>query len=158
MQFRIAIAIAAAIALTSASRAGEPELQRTVVTFLDSYANGDKAAVLASVAPDIRMYGSDSAEFYSGIDGVSRMFDDDMKLWGGAAKFGTLQDVSTVQEGDLETIFFDVPFSVGLRPPVPVRFSMVWRLKPDGWKLLLSSNVAPTVGQSAADILKNSGH
>lgn len=151
----LAIGLAALFTL-SAAGAGEPDLRQTVTSFLQSYAKGDRAAVEGQIDPAIHIYGSDVAESYSGIAGFDRIFESDTKLWGGAAKFGAISDVSTAREGNLATIFFDAPFSVGSRPAVPVRFAMVWRLENGAWKLVQSSNVVPTVGQSADDILKPS--
>jgi|SRR5579885_875911 len=118
------ISILSMIALSSASAsldAAPANLPAAVAEFLRAYASGNKAEVLADVAPDVKMYGSDVAEFYSGKEGAGRMFDGDMKLWRGAAKFGAMQHVTEAREGNLESIFFDVPFAVGSRPPVTVR-------------------------------------
>ena len=155
MQMRSVALAAAWLAFSSYAHAAEPDLQATVATYLNAYTQGDKTNVLAALDSAVRVYGSDIAEVYSGIDGVSKMFDGDMKLWGGTGKFGAMRDVSTVHEGNLEAIFFNIPFSVRNNPPVLVRVSMVWRLNPQGWKLVESSNSVPTVGQSADEILKS---
>jgi len=53
--------------------------------------------------------------------------------------------VSTVREGNLASIMFDVPFTAGGRSQVTMRFAMVWHLEAGGWKLAqsASSEVAP---------------
>ncbi|MDR3528250.1 MAG: nuclear transport factor 2 family protein [Rhizomicrobium sp.] len=155
MKLRLFIMLTAGFVFSAAAWAQNIELQSTVASYLNSYAIGDRAAVLGALDPDVRSYGSDVAEVFSGKDAVAKMFDEDMKLWGATAKFGEMHNVSIVSEGALETIFFDVPFSVAGRPPVQVRVAMVWRSGAQGWKLVQSSNTVPTVGQSAADILKS---
>ena len=138
--------------------AAEPDLTEAAEAFLSAYARGDKAAVEAVLEPDVRLYGSDVAEFYEGTKGFEHMFANDMRLWAGSAKFGAPGDVSTTREGNLATIFFNVPFSVGARPALPVRVAMVWRLDGGQWKLVQSSNAVPTVGQSGDELLKPQGH
>lgn len=106
------------------------------------------------VKPESYVYGSDEAEFIVGRDALEHMFANDIRLWQGTAKFGALRNVSSIRSRDLATMFFDVPFSVGGRPSVTVRFAMVWRREPDGWRLVQSSNVVPTKGQSAEELLR----
>ncbi len=122
--------------------------------FLDAYGRGDEAKVLSMVSPrDISVYGSDAAETATGLSGFMRMFEDDQKLWGGKARFGPMTHVSSVHAGTLSTLFFDADFTLGDRT-VPIRFATVWRKEQGVWKLVQSSNVVPTTGQSAADLLK----
>lgn len=154
MRVPIALPFAAACLLSTAGQAAEADLQQTVASFLASYAKGDKAAVEAQVDPAVHIYGSDVAEAYSGLAGFDRMFNEDVQLWRGGARFGPMRNVSLVRDATLATIFFDAPFSVGSSPPVPVRFAMAWRLQNGAWKLVQSSNAVPTVGQSAGDLLK----
>ena len=151
---RLAVSAAMALACAASPSAAEPNLQQAVMAFLNSCANGDKAAVIAAVEPNVHLYGSDLSETYTGAEGAGEMFDQDMKLWGGAAKFGTMWHATTVREGNLESIVFDIPFTAGRNPTVTMRFAMVWHLEGDVWKLAQSSNTVPTVGQSVADILK----
>lgn len=146
---RAALPAALAVVLAAPAEAA-PDLRQAVTEYLDAYAAGDKATVIADVEPDVQLYGSDLSEVYRGVEGASDMFDADAKLWGGAAKFGTMWHVSTVREGNLGTIMFDVPFTAGKNPQVTVRFAMVWHLEPAGWKLVQSSNAVPTVGKGAA--------
>jgi hypothetical protein len=131
------------------AQAAEPDFQQTVAAFLEDYSKGDQTAVMAAVdLNEIRAYGSDVAEVYSGASGISQMFSNDMKLWGATAKFGPMADVSIAREGKIATIFFDAPFSVGGHPPVTVRVCMVWRLEEGTWKLIQSASSVPTVNQS----------
>jgi ketosteroid isomerase-like protein len=132
----------------------KPDIKHQTELFLSAYANGDSSAVLPMLASDIVVYGSDASEIRHGAAGVSSLLADDQRLWGGPAHIGPMQNVSVVQEGTLISIFFDADFSVGGRPPIPVRFAMVWRLTSGKWLLTQSSNVVPTQGQSAADLLK----
>jgi ketosteroid isomerase-like protein len=152
MRLAVAAAIAAICAMPASA---EPSLQQTVTAFLNAYAAGDKAAVINAVEPNVQLYGSDVSEVYKGAQGASDMFDADVKLWGGAAKFGTMWHVSGARDGRLASIMFDVPFTVAKNPTVTVRFAMVWVLDGGEWKLIQSSNTVPTVGQSASDILKS---
>jgi hypothetical protein len=152
---RLAVFVAIATAGAASPSSAEPGLQQTVMAFLNSYAGGDKAAVIAAVEPNVHLYGSDLSETYNGVGGASDMFDHDMRLWGGSAKFGTMWHVTAVREGNLESIVFDIPFTAGRNPTVTVRFAMVWHLEGDIWKLAQSSNTVPTIGQSATAPLKH---
>lgn len=123
--------------------------------FLTAYANGERDAVLARVDPQIVMYGSDVAEVFRGVDGVRQMLEGDRKLWRGPASIGSMQDVTVVASGGLSAMTFQAPFSLGSRPPILVRFSMVWKRHGDQWRLIQSANSTPTIGQSAAELLKD---
>jgi ketosteroid isomerase-like protein len=118
--------------------------------FLDSYARGDTAAVMSVVDEGSVAYGSDAAEIFRGKAGISEMLRQDGLLWRGSASIGEMKDVSVVEQGDLATIFFNAPFRVGNREPVPVRFSMVWRREKGQWLLVQSQSAAVAEGQSAA--------
>ena len=145
-----------AAALTAATpAAAQADLTQAVTAFLNSYAGGDKAAVIAAVEPNVHLYGSDLSETYNGVEGAADMFDKDMRLWGGAAKFGTMWHVTAVREGNLESIMFDIPFTAVRNPAVTVRFAMVWHLEGETWKLAQSSNSVPAIGERAGDILKH---
>lgn len=146
----------------AAAEPHQPEDGAKVLTaqtrvFLDAYAKGDEETVLGLITDDICVYGSDVAEYFRGPSAVRGMIVKDMKLWGGAATIGPMQDVSVVVRGELGTVFFDAPFSAGGRPAVVVRFATVWRWTPKGWLLAQSSNTVPTTGQSAAELLRGEG-
>lgn len=122
-------------------------------SFLTAYVSGDKARVLAMTSDrDLHVYGSDESEVFSGKAALSRMFDLDQKLWSGVARFDGVRNMSAVCEGDLASLIFDDTFILGERR-VPVRFAQTWRREDGAWKLVQSSNVVPTVGQSAAELL-----
>jgi hypothetical protein len=121
--------------------------------FLTAYANGDSASVLSAVGAGTVIYGSDAAEVFRGPVEVRAMLENDRKLWGGSARIGPMQQVSVIHRGDLASIFFDAPFSAGGRPPVLVRFALVWTLTNGHWLLEQASNTVPTTGQSAAELL-----
>jgi hypothetical protein len=146
MRFAVVAALAAICAVPASA---EPSLQQTVSAFLNAYAAGDKATVINTLEPDVQLYGSDASEVYRGVQGASDMFDANMKLWGGTARFGTMWHVSAVRDGRLATIMFDVPFTAGKNPTVTVRFAMAWVLDSGEWKLMQSCNTVPTVGQAA---------
>ena len=140
--------------VAQAASAQDEALKALVRSFIESYAKVDRAAVLAQIDPEaIHVYGSDVAEFVSDRAGLEAMLANDGRLWGDTASFGAMTNVSIVRSRNLATIFFDAPFTVGGRPPVPVRFAMVWRKVGARWLLTQSSNVVPTVGASAADLL-----
>ncbi|HEX4295897.1 MAG TPA: nuclear transport factor 2 family protein [Rhizomicrobium sp.] len=152
---RLVLLTAAALACTAAPAAAQADLTQVVSAFLNSYADGDKAAVIAAVEPNVHLYGSDLSQTYNGVEGAGDMFDKDMRLWGGSAKFGTMWHVTGVREGNLESIMFDIPFTAGRNPTVTVRYAMVWHLEGDTWKLAQSSNSVPTTGQGAGDAVKH---
>lgn len=122
--------------------------------FLDAYAHGDLKMVLSMTAPTITVYGSDIDEVFTGKAGVKKMLQDDMKLWNGSAEIGEMQRVSVVEKGDFASIFFNATFRLQGRDPMPLRFAMVWQRSEKGWKLVQSSNVVPTQGQSAEKLLQ----
>jgi ketosteroid isomerase-like protein len=101
-------------------------------------------------------YGSDAAEVFRGKPAIAEMLRQDALLWRGSATIGEMRDVSVIEQGDLATIFFNAPFRVGNREPVPVRFSMVWRREKGQWLVVQSQSAAVTEGQSAAALLAGS--
>ncbi len=153
--FLFSALLCAALGAVAGAADGTHDLQERARLLLDAYARGDRAAVLSMVDGDsVTIYGSDAAEIFHGAAAIGKMLDDDQRLWGGAAKIGTMEHVTTVKEGNLASIFFDAPFSAGGRPAVPVRFAMVWKRSGKKWLLVQSSNVVPTRGQSAEELLK----
>ncbi len=152
---RLVFLTAAALACTAAPAAAQADLTQAVSAFLNSYAGGDKAAVIAAVEPNVHLYGNGLSETYNGVEGAGDMFDHDMRLWGGSAKFGTMWHVTAVREGNLESIVFDIPFTAGRNGTITERFAMVWHLEGDTWKLAQSSNSVPATGQGAGDAPKH---
>ena len=135
--------------------AAAPNVTEQTRLFLDAYAHGDRATVLRLVDGDaVTVYGSDADEVFTGRAAVATMLDDDQRLWGGPATIGAMEHVTVAANGDLASVFFDAPFSVRGGPSLPVRFAMVWRRSHGGWLLVQSSNVVPTRGQSAAQLLR----
>lgn len=142
------------IFLTSAAWCQDGQIQKQTRIFLDAYAKGDGQVVLSLMDRDnVTMYGSDAAEVVHGSDAVLKTLALDQQLWGGSAHIGQMEHISLIQNHSLASIFFDVPFSVGNRAPVPVRFSAIWKREGNRWLLVQSSNVVPTVHQSAAELL-----
>jgi hypothetical protein len=129
-------------------------LENSARRFLDAYGRGDEAQVMSMVtAGDFHAYGSDAAEAIEGREAFRSMLADDQKLWGGKASIGPMTHVSAIQSGKLATLFFDAEFSLSGRT-VPIRFATVWRKEHGAWRLAQESNVVPTTGQSAGEILK----
>lgn len=157
MKSRIAGLLLLAIAplmISSSPLAKSVDVTARTRQFLDAYARGDRETVLSMIDPDnVTAYGSDLEEIFHGKAGVDKMLRDDMRLWGGKAHIGEMQHLSLVITGHMAAVFFDADFTVGERKPVPVRFSLVWRDSGNGWKLVQSSNVVPTQGQSAEKLL-----
>jgi hypothetical protein len=111
-----------------------PDLAVHAKAVLDAYAKGDKSAVMALIDPNIRLYGSDVAEIFSGRQG---------------AHFGDLRAISEFRSDDLATLFFDVPFSDASRPEIIVRFATLWRYGDGAWRLIQIANTLPAADQSA---------
>jgi ketosteroid isomerase-like protein len=131
-----------------------PQIEALTRSFLDAYAAADTAAVLPLIDADyITIYGSDAAEFFQGRAAFLSMLANDARLWQHSAHIGPMQHVSTVVSGDIATIFFDTSFTVGGRPPVPLRCAAVWQRHGKRWLLRQAVNVVPTTGQSAAELL-----
>jgi hypothetical protein len=148
----LTLLIASALAVSSVL-AAEPNLESVAMAFLDAYAAGDWKTVQAGLSKhDVHVYGSDVSEFGTGEAGVKAMFDNDQKLWRGSGRFGAASQLSSVTSGRLAALFFNRVFEVGGQKMV-IRFSTVWQLESGAWKLVQSSNVVPTKGQSAAEIL-----
>jgi ketosteroid isomerase-like protein len=133
----------------------ERDIEARAQQLLTAYAADDTKAVLALVETNhLSLYGSDIAEVVKSDEELATMMTDDFALWR-TARFGAIQDLSVRVGGELATAFFDVPFSVGDRPPVLVRFATVWHRVGARWLLTQSSNCVPTVGSSAKAILKS---
>jgi ketosteroid isomerase-like protein len=123
--------------------------------FVDAYMHNDVERVVAMADEDeFTVYGSDVAEYFSGRESLRAMMSDDFQLWK-TAQVGALRDVSVRVSRDLATVMFQAPFSAGGRPEMLVRFITVWRRHGRDWYLTQSSNSVPTVGSSAAEILKS---
>ena len=152
---RLALSFALAL-LPAATRADDASSDPLAVTrrFLDAYAAGDASAVLSLVDPDVAIYGSDVAEVVNGKDALATLLANDQRLWQRAATIGAMTHVSIVTNDRLASLVFDAPFAIAGGPSRTVRFSMLWRRGSGGWRLVQESNAVPTVGQSAADLLK----
>lgn len=130
---------------------------KQVNTLLSAYSSNDPDGVLYLLRPSgFTVYGSDAAEIVTTESGVRAMMREDFQLWK-TARFGEIRDLSVTVTGGLASAFFQVPFSAGGSPPVLVRFCTVWNRVGGKWKLVVSANTVPTVGSSAAGILKNMG-
>jgi hypothetical protein len=142
--------------LSSPSWSQASPIQDRTRLFLDAYAKGDRQTVLSLVdRSDVTMYGSDVAEVVHGADALLKLMDSDQKLWGGTAHMGSMDHVSITETKGLATVFFDVSFAVGGRPPIPVRVAAVWKREGKTWLLVQSSNSVVTEHQSAEDLLRH---
>lgn len=151
----LAAALAALPFFATSVGAEEPDVRTQTRLFLDAYARGDRATVLGLVdRAAVTVYGSDEDEVFTGAAAVATMLENDQRLWGGPATIGPMEHVTVAANGDLASVFFDAPFAVHGGPSIAVRFATVWRRSPGGWRLVQSSNVVPTRGQSAARLLR----
>jgi len=146
----------AALLFCAQSWSQSSPIQDRTRLFLDAYAKDDRQTVLKLVDhSQVTMYGSDVAEVVYGADALLKLMDSDQKLWGGTAHMGPMNHVSITETKGLATIFFDVTFSVGGRPPIPVRVAAVWKREGKSWLLVQSSNSVVTEHQSAGDLLRH---
>lgn len=130
------------------------ELEARVAQLLAAYAANDQEAVVRMLDPaDFTMFGSDLSEVVRSPGELRQLMSDDFALWT-SATLGPVRDLDVRIHGNLATAFFHAPFSAGGRPPVPVRFSTVWRKTGQQWLLTQSANTVPTVGSSARELLK----
>jgi hypothetical protein len=129
-------------------------VKSSIRALLDSYATNNQNAVIAVLDPEgFIIYGSDVSEKVEAIPALKKLIDDDFRLWK-TASFGQIQDLSLCSDGVLAVAYFHVPFSAGGKPPIIVRFSMTWHRVKGIWKLRQSANTIPTVGMSAAGLIK----
>lgn len=143
---------------TIASERSEDGLRDRVQALLNAYERDDSQAVLSMMeANEFSVYGTDASEVIHTRAELTTMMENDFKLWH-SAKFGAMRDVAINVHGDCGSVFFQIPFSAGGSPNILVRFATVWRRVKGVWRLTMSSNSVPTVGSSAADLLKGNGH
>jgi ketosteroid isomerase-like protein len=141
--------------VASAALAQEIAIHDRTQRFLEAYARGDVKAILPLIdRSNVTMYGSDVAEVAHGADALVKLLDADQKLWGGTAHMGAMQNVTLVQDRNLASIVFDVAFSVGGRPPVPVRVTAIWKREGKQWLLIQSSNAVLSEHQSAEELTR----
>ena len=136
--------------------AQDSEIQKDTPVFLDAYGRGDGQVILTLIDQEnVTMYGSDATEVVHGSDALLKLVAADQQLWGGSAHFGAMEHVSLVQNHSFASIFFDIPFSVGGRPPVPVRVAAIWKREGERWLLVQSPNAVVTEHQSAIELLQH---
>jgi hypothetical protein len=145
----------AGLVLASPGWCQDSEVKQQTRAFLDAWARGDKEAVMSVVdRQNVTVYGGDASEVAHGAEELARMLALDQRLWGGAARIGAMEHVTVSESDSLASIFFDAPFSVGDRAPVTVRFAATWKREGEKWLLVQSSNVVPTMHQSAGELLQ----
>lgn len=150
------LAVCVATGLAASAGGQSSSIEEKTRRFLDAYASGDRQKVLSLIdRTNIVMYGSDLAEVVRGSDAVLKLLDEDQRLWGGTARMGEMEHVSTIESKGLASIVFNVSFSVGGRPPIPVRVVAVWKRVGKEWLLVQSSNSVVTEHQSAEELLRH---
>ena len=151
-----AVACSAASPKVRREGQGDPVVESVLArtrAFLDSYARNDMMGVEGMIDPEgVSVYGSDVAEYVVGAAALRQLMADDFALWR-SARFGAPTRMSVRATDALATVIFDVPFSAGGRPPLLVRVTMVWRADRGQWWLTQSSNVVPTVGSAAHQLV-----
>src|SRR5260370_20150560 len=145
--------IGSCLSLSPVLHAQATDVKSQTRTLLDAYAREDQKTVLASIDDQTVMYGSDATEVFHGVASIQTMLANDARLWSGSAHIREMQNITDVKQGNLESIFFQAPFTVGNRPAVPVRFCMTWRHTGGRWLLLQSSNAVVTEHQGAPELL-----
>ena len=131
------------------------EIQKDTQSFLEAYVRGDRQVILTFIDQEnIMMYGSDATEIVHGSGALLKRVAADQQLWRGSAHFGAMEHVSLVQNHSFASIFFGIPFSVGGRPPVPVRVAAIWKREGKRWLLVQSSNAVGTEHQGAIELLR----
>jgi hypothetical protein len=150
----LTLALAACASTPVATTNARGEVEQQVEKLLHAYAANDPAAVLALLdRRGFTMYGSDVAEVVHDTAKLRQLMADDFALWK-TARFGPLANLDVRVEGTAASAFFDVPFSVGGRPPITVRFGTAWRLDDGHWVLMQSTNTVPTTGSSAHELIE----
>jgi hypothetical protein len=153
----VAMFIAVCSACSHIPPAAEPEVQRAeletnVRALLAAYAANDQTGVLRFADPqELTVFGSDIAELIRTPGQLRRLMDDDFAVWH-FVRFGEIRDLDIRISNDLATAYFHVPFSVGGRAELIVRFATTWRRRDGGWKLTQAANTVPTVGSSAREL------
>lgn len=143
----------------AASAAPCDSLAPAVERLLSAYSAKNLEQVDAQMRHDeILVLGSDLSEVARTPEDVSALMKADFRLWG-EARFGAPRFMDCRMQPDLATAAFDAPFEMqrnnGSRMSVTVRFLTVWTRDTGGrWLLTQSLNSTPTVGESAADLLK----
>jgi len=149
----LALAIVLSTGLASPVLAQETAIQNCTQDFLEAYVRGDDKAILPLIDQNnVTMYGSDVAEVAHGADALVKLLSADQRLWGGTAHIGAMRNVTLIQDRKLASIVFDVGFSVGNRPPMPVRVTAIWKREGKHWLLIQSTNAVLSEHQSAAEL------
>ena len=114
-----------------------------VTALLTAYAKKDVPAVMAMLDPQAAMYGTVESEFFTTPEGIAKLLHADYQQWS-VASFGAPRNVTVEGDDNLQSVFFDAPFSAtladGKQIAVTVRFATVWRKHGDRWLLLQSMN------------------
>lgn len=127
--------------------AQDKDVRSVTRSFIDAYALADAATVLRAIDERTIVYGGSANQVVRGTRGVKDMLARDAHMWAGKARIGEMKDVSTSNEGSLETIFFNANLVIGNHAPLPVRFCMVWRTGTI-WRLLQASTAIVAKGSS----------
>ena len=121
----------------------DPQITERVNALLHAYSSKDVPAVMSMLDPRAAMYGTATSEFYTTPSGIERLLQADYSRWT-SSSFGDPRDVTVETSGDLQTIFFDTPFTAayvdGQKRTFVIRFATVWRKEGGHWLLIQSMN------------------
>ena len=150
---------AAAAPATQADPALTALLKQQTQMLLDDYAHKNVASIVSMLDDGgVLMMGNDIAEVAPSRAQVAQLLENDFALWK-SSEFGEPRSFFVQTGGDMATATLDVPWTAqtaaGSRTFV-IRLVTVWHHSGGGWKLTEIVNYVPTVGQSAAEILRGS--
>ncbi|GMV29751.1 MAG: hypothetical protein AMXMBFR59_18760 [Rhodanobacteraceae bacterium] len=151
----VAVTLAWLILLTGVAPAEtttpKEQVRAQIGRLLERYAANDADEVVALMAPEFVLYGSDVAEICRTPEQLRKLMADDFRLWG-TATFNDIRDEDIRVFGKVATANFHVSFSAGGGKEVPVRFSMTLEKINNTWRIVQSANTVPTQGSSAAEL------
>lgn len=127
----------------SAAPATDPQAIARVDKLLTAYSRKDEPAFMTMLDKHAAMYGTAQSEFYTTPGGIRGLLKSDYRQWTTSA-FGTPRNVTVETSGDLQTVFFDAPFTAMYtdrhQRTFVIRFATVWHKIGDRWLLLQSMN------------------
>ena len=143
---RVLFALAIVCACAGSAAAAEApavDVPPYVTELLSAYANKDVAGVTRLLDARATMYGDAASEVFTTPAEIEGLLASDYRQWS-SAHFGRPLHVSIESSRDLESVFFDAPFtfvtSDANTMTVTVRFATVWHRVHDRYLLLQSSN------------------
>ena len=146
---RISLLLAALLGILTTFAQGAPEADAAaaarVNALLAAYSAKDVPAVIKMLDPSAAMYGTTASEFFTTPSGIEGLLRSDYRQWS-SASFGSPRNVTLQSSGDLQTVFFDAPFTATYgddkQRTFMIRFATVWHNTGGRWLLIQSMNAA----------------